>query len=83
MVLKCTSFNLRENVKGNFQFSSGCNFLSPVVPGTVGGMLYVGVFLRYPNPYLLEFGRKPRKSPNSLVDKCDWEFIPTSPVDQF
>ena len=29
----------------------------------------VGVFLRDPSPYLREFRRKPRKTPNGLVNK--------------
>ena len=34
-------------------------------------VLSVEVFLRDPNPYLSEFRRKARKTPNNLVDKRD------------
>ena len=30
------------------------------------------IFLRDPSPYLRKFQRKPRKTPNSQVDKRDW-----------
>ena len=45
----------------------GCMFESncPLVgPGTIGGIPSVRVFLRDPSPYLREFWRKPRKTPN-------------------
>ena len=42
-----------------------------VGPRPIGGLLSVGVFLRDPNPYLREFRRKPRKTPDSQVDKRD------------
>ena len=43
--------------------------------------IYVGVrfwkhyrlILKYANLYLCEFRRKPRKTPNDLFGKCDWE----------
>ena len=35
-----------------------------VGPGPMGDMLSVGAFLRDPSPYLREFRRKPRKTPN-------------------
>ena len=31
----------------------------------------MGVFLRDPSPYLREFGRKPRKTPNDKINKRD------------
>ena len=37
----------------------------------MGGVPSVGVFLMDPRPYLGEFWRKPQKTPNSLVDKCN------------
>ena len=33
-------------------------------PRPIGGLPSVGVFLRDPSPYLREFRRKPRKTPN-------------------
>ena len=42
-------------------------------PGAIGGVPSVGVFLRDPSPYLREFPRKTRKTPNGKVDKSDRE----------
>ena len=42
----------------------------------IGGMPSVTVLLIDPNKYLREFQRKPRKIPNSLVDKFDQESNP-------
>ena len=42
-------------------FESNCPLVGP---GTIGGVLSVGVFLRDPSPYLGEFRRKPLKTPN-------------------
>ena len=47
------------------------------------GVLFVGVFLRDPSPYLSEFWRKPRKTPNDQVDKCDRGLNMAPPVYQF
>ena len=47
------------------------------------GMPTIKVFLRDPNPYLREFWRKPRKTPNGQVDKRDQEPNPVPLVDQF
>ena len=46
-------------------------------------MLSVGVFLRDPSPYLREFRRKPRKTPNGYVDKRDQGLNLAPPVYQF
>ena len=64
----------------------GCRYESncPLVgPGTIGGVPSVGVFLRYPSPYLREFRRKPRKTPNGWVDKRDRGLNLAPPVFQF
>ena len=64
----------------------GCRYESncPLVgPRPVGGEPSAGVFLRDPSPYLREFRRKPRKTPNDWVDKRDRELNPTPPVNQF
>ena len=61
-------------------FKSNCPL---VVPGTVGDMPSVGVFLRDSNPYLREFRRKPRKTPSDWVDKRDRESKPAPPIYQF
>ena len=45
----------------------GCRLKAncPLVgPGPIGGVPSVGVFQRDPSPYLREFRRKPRKTPN-------------------
>ena len=42
----------------------------------------VVVFLRDPNPYLSEFQRKPRKTPNDEVDKRERVLNPATAVDQ-
>ena len=52
-------------------------------PRPVGGLPSVGVFLRDPSPYLREFRRKPRKSPNGLIDKRDRGLNLAPPVFQF
>ena len=44
-----------------WRFKSNCPL---VAPARIGGMPSVGVFLRDANPYLREFRRKPRKTPN-------------------
>ena len=49
-------------------------------PGPEGG---VSPFLRDPSPYLSEFRRKPRKSPNGLVDKRNKESNAAPLVYQF
>ena len=52
---RCIRLLLGYNVKAN----------GPLVgPGPVGGVPAVGVFLRDPSPYVREFQRKPRKTPN-------------------
>ena len=38
-------------------------------PRPICGVPSVGVFLRDPSPYLSEFRRKPRKSPNGDFDR--------------
>ena len=43
--------------------------LSQEGPRPMGGMPSLRVFLRDPSPYLREFRRKSRKTPNGLVDK--------------
>ena len=43
-------------------FKANCPLVGP---GLIGGVPSVGIFLRDPSPYLLEFWRKPRKTPNS------------------
>ena len=51
----------------DLQWDDGCRYESncPLVgPGTVDGLPSVGVFLKDPSPYLREFRRKPRKTPN-------------------
>ena len=40
---------------------ANCPFVGP---GPIGGVPSVGVFLRDPSPHLLEFRKKPRKTPN-------------------
>ena len=61
--------------------------LSPTVPfvepGTIGGMPSVWFILRDPNPFLREFRRKSRKTPNDYVDKRDLESNPAPSVYQF
>ena len=61
--------------------------LSPTVPfvepGTIGGMPSVWFILRDPNPFLREFRRKSRKTPNDYVDKRDLESNPAPPIYQF
>ena len=42
-------------------FKANCPLVGPV---SIGGMPSVGIFLRDPSPYLSEFRRKPRKTPN-------------------
>ena len=42
-------------------FKANCPLVGP---GPIGGMPSVGVFLRDRSPYLSEFLRKPRKTPN-------------------
>ena len=52
-------------------------------PRPMGGVPSVGVFLRGPNAYLLEFRRKPRKTPNDKVDKRDRGLNLAPPIFQF
>ena len=57
----------------------GCRYNSNcllVGPGTTGKIPSVGVFLSDPNSYLREFRRKPLKTPNLWVDKCDGKLNP-------
>ena len=61
------------------RFKSNCPL---VTPGFTRGMSSGSVFLRDPNPYLHEFRRKPRKTPNGQVDKRDWELNSVPPVYQ-
>ena len=49
-----------------FRHESNCPLVGP---GTMGGELSVGVFLRDISPYLREFRRKPRKIPNDKRDR--------------
>ena len=48
--------------------------LSHQGPRPIGGVPSLGVFLKDPSPYLREFRRKPRKTPNGQVDKLDRGF---------
>ena len=48
--------------------------------GPVGDVPSLGVFLSNPSPYLREFGRKPWKTPNGLVNKRDRGLILAPPV---
>ena len=57
--------------------------LSHYGPRPIGGVPSVGVFLRHPSLYLREFRRKPRKTPNGLVDKRDQGLNLAPPVFQF
>ena len=50
--------------------------------GPIGGVTSMGVFLRDLRPYLCEFWRKPRKTPNAQVNKRDRGLNLTSPVYQ-
>ena len=50
--------------------------------GPTGRVPSVGVFLRSSSPYLLEFWRKPRKTPNGYFDRLDRELNLVSPVYQ-
>ena len=43
------------------EFEANCPLMEP---GSIGGMLFVWVFLKDPSPYLREFRGKPRKTPN-------------------
>ena len=52
-------------------------------PRPIGVMPSVGVFQRDSSPYLREFRRKPRKTPNGLVDMRDRGMDPAPPVYQF
>ena len=52
-------------------------------PKPISGVPSVGVFLRDPSPYLREFWRKPRKTPNGYVDKRDQRLKPASPIYPF
>ena len=54
-----------------------------MLPGPTGGLSFVGVFLCNSSPYLLEFQRKPRKTPNNEVDKRDRGLNLAPPVFQF
>ena len=47
------------------------------------GVPFVRVFLRDPIPHLLEFWRKPRKTPNGKVDKWERGMNLAPPVYQF
>ena len=58
IVRKCYSCNVGWLV---ISFESNCPLVGP---GTVSGMPSVEVFLKDPSPYLREFWRKPRKTPN-------------------
>ena len=52
-------------------------------PNPIGGMPSVRFFLRDPSPYLPEFRRKPRKTPNGYVDKRDRGLNLAPPVFHF
>ena len=54
-----------------------------VMPGPIGRVPSVRVFLRDPNPYLCEFRWKPKKTLNGLVDVRDKGLNPAPPVYQF
>ena len=54
------------------RIKANCRLLGP---GPVGRVPCVGVFLRYPSPYLRDFRRKPRKTPHCYVDKRDRRLI--------
>ena len=46
---------------GGGSFKANCSLVGP---GPTGGVPSMGLFLRNPSPYLREFLRKPRKTPN-------------------
>ena len=69
-ILDCFFIKQCIEKSGKFWYwlRSGCGCRlkssSPLVEvGTIGGMSFVGIFLRDPNPYLHEFRKKPRKIP--------------------
>ena len=64
----------------------GCRLKAncPLVgPGSIGGVLSVGVFLGDSSQYLHEFRRKPRKTPNGWIDKRDRSLNLAPPIFQF
>ena len=61
-----------------YRYESNCPLVGP---GAIDGLPSLRVFLRDPSPYLREFPRKPRKTPNGQVDKRDRGLTP--PVFQF
>ena len=71
MLLKISQLSYREYTTtkspGISGWLVGCRFESScqlVGPETIGGALSVGGFLSDPSPYLREFPRKLRKTPN-------------------
>ena len=52
-------------------------------PETIGGLLFARVFLRDPNPFYVNFGKKPRKNPNGQVGKRDRKLNLAPPIYQF
>ena len=63
-----------------FVYKSNCQLKEP---RTTEKMPSVKLFLRDPTPYLPEFRRKLRKTPNGWIDKRDRELNPAPSVYQF
>ena len=61
-------------------FEANCPLVGP---GPIEVVPSVGVFPRDPSPYLSEFRRNPRKTPNGEVDKRDRGLNLAPPVYQF